>query len=274
MQKKSSETRLIVFDVDGTLVDDDQKLSENTINVIRKLQNKGLLISLATGKIYPSVEELLNLLNIRAPIILANGAIIQKPNGDLISGTFLSPDVLDVIIKSNRKFEADLALFTPDQIFVERETFNTDHIKCVFKEKIQAIIDWQKVKKYFPVVCKTILINRNDQEIIDSLTIYLRESLDGKVTLSTGAPNSVETMPVGVSKKAGLLKLVEYLQISIEEVMVFGDQINDFGMIEIAGVGVAVGNAIDEVKNISDFVIGTNNQEGPANFLSEYFHLI
>lgn len=270
MQKNPEKIKLIVFDVDGTLVDDNQKLSQKTINVIEKLNDLGLLISFATGKIFPSVEELVKILNIKTPIILANGALIQKPNADLVMGKFLPLDVINIILNDYREFDADLALFTPDSVFVEKETINTDRINNVFKEKVSAIGSWQQVVSHFPVVCKMVFINLKSQKAIDLLTNYLRENLDGKVSLSTGAPNSIEVMPFGVSKKSGLLQLIDYLKIPLDSVMAFGDQKNDFQMIECAGIGVAVGNAIDEVKNISDYVIGTNNQEGPANFLSEY----
>ena len=271
MQKNPKNIKLIVFDVDGTLVDDNQKLGQKTFKVIRKLIGQGLLISFATGKIFPSVEELVKKLNIKTPIILANGAIIQKPNADLVMGKFLPLEVINFILNSYREFDADLALFTPDSVFVEKDTINTDRIKNIFKEKVNAIGSWQQVVSHFPVVCKMIFINLNSQRAIDRLTNYLRENFDGKVSLSTGAPNSIEVMPAGVSKKSGLLQLLDYLKIPLDSVMVFGDQLNDFQMIECAGIGVAVGNAIDEVKNISDYVIGTNNQEGPASFLSEYF---
>ena len=80
-------------------------------------------------------------------------------------------------------------------------------------------------------------------------------------------------MPFGVSKKTGLVRLTEVLHVSMEEVMVFGDQMNDLDIMEHAGIGVAVGNAVDEVKAIADYVVGSNNEDGPAIFLDEYFHL-
>lgn len=252
---------------------DDQSISNKTINILKTLQDKGIAISLATGKIYPSVQELVKLLHITTPLILSNGAVIQKPDGQLVYDAYLPADVIQVILDGYRDYEADLSIFTPNEIFVEEENFNTEHITGIFKEKIQVIGDWSNIKKYFSSVCKTLIINRYSQEMIDKLEIYLRENLNGKVTLSTGAPNSIEVMPYGVSKQTGLIHLAEHLQISMDGVMVFGDHINDFGMLEIAGVAIAVGNAIDEIKKISDFVIGTNNEDGPAEFLQDYFHL-
>jgi Cof subfamily protein (haloacid dehalogenase superfamily) len=273
MQNTSQPIKLIVFDVDGTLIDDNKKITEKTVSIIHQLQHKGIQVSFATGRTYLSVEDLLEPLNIKIPVILANGAIIQRPNREIVFSKFLSANVVEKIIHTNHNLEADLAIYTPDHIFIEKETFNTDHMKCIFKEKIEVIGNWTAVQEFFPQICKAIWVNRLDIPMIKQLAEHLRETFDSQVSLSTATPDSIEVMPAGVSKQTGLLKLIEYLQIPMDDVMVFGDQLNDYSMIEIAGVGVAVGNAIDEVKAISDYIIGTNNDEGPANFLREYFNL-
>lgn len=273
MKNPINKIKLIVFDIDGTLVDDNKEIKQKTVSVIHQLQNKGINISFATGKTYPSVENLIKILSIKVPLILANGAIIQWPNSEMVFCKFLSTDLIKEITLSNANFEADLALYTPDHIFVKKETFNTDHMKCIFKEKIEAIGDWAAVQEYSSQICKAVWVNRLDIPMINRLSDYLRSNFDGQISISTAASNSIEAMPFGISKETGLIKLVEQLKISLESVMVFGDQLNDCGIIEAAGIGVAVGNAIEEVKTISDYVIGTNNEEGPAIFLSKYFGL-
>ena len=101
---------------------------------------------------------------------------------------------------------------------------------------------------------------------------FLRKNLlarfDDQISVVSTSTDSIEAMSFGISKKSGLINLTKYLQIPLDEVMVFGDQQNDCGMIKIAGIGVAMGNAIEEIKTISDYVVGTNNEEGPADFLA------
>lgn len=273
MRRTVHDVSLIVFDVDGTLLDDDQGLGEKTIMVLRQLQEKGIAISLATGKIFPSVANLIMKLNIQVPLVLANGGIIQKPNKQIVYGEFLDPEVIDQITRNKKRFGAEMALFMPDNIFVEKETFNTEHITVEFKEKIQAIGRWSIVRDYFSHICKAIWINRVDNQKLALLSEFLKQSYDGRISLVTGSPESIEAIPLGVSKRAGLIRLIEYLNIPLRSVMVFGDQQNDIGMLEAAGVAVAVGNAIEKVKAISDHVVGTNNEQGPAGFLIKYFGL-
>jgi len=263
--------RMLVFDVDGTLVDDDQNLSQDTSSILIKLQQKGILVSFATGKILPSVAHLVEILQIKIPVILANGALLQYPNGNFVHQKYLSPALIRNLLYCCTQYDADLALFTPEHIFVLKENFNTDHIKCEFKEKITVISAWEEVEDYFEQICKAIYINRTNRDEIHRIRDYLSVEISCNGSISTGSPDSVEVMPANVSKRHGLEILCKHVGVSPAEVMAFGDQINDKGMIEYAGLGVAVGNAIEEIKSIADFVIGTNNDAGPAEFLRTFF---
>jgi len=127
----TSNTKLIIFDVDGTLIGDDKEIKQKTISVIHRLQEKGIFISLATGKTFPSVHGLIKSLNLKEPLILAKGAIIQRPNRIMVASKFLPIDVIEKITSSDTKFEADLALYTADTIFDKKETFNIYHMKGI-----------------------------------------------------------------------------------------------------------------------------------------------
>ncbi|HEY60115.1 MAG TPA: HAD family hydrolase [Anaerolineae bacterium] len=266
---KKKNIKLIIFDVDGTLVDDDQKLSSRTIKVIQSLQRKNVLVSLATGKIFPSVRQVVEDLGIRAPLILSNGAILQQPNGEIIFNSLLKLEILQTILDCYQDYDADLALFTPASIYVKKETRNTEHIR-ICGEKMKEIGSWVNIKDEFPAVCKALLLNRRDGEEMAKLKELLANKLGEKIALSSGALNSIEVMSVGVSKGTELRNLAKFLNIKLENVMAFGDHVNDIGMLKIAGVSVAVDNAIDEVKKIVDVVIKSNNDSGPAEFLEEW----
>ncbi len=273
MNKKSHDVKLLVFDVDGTLVNDNQELGKKTIDAIKKVQEKGIAVTLATGKIFPSVESVIRALEIKIPLILANGAVVQKPDKEVIFGQFLDVDFVDAITKYDHNYGCELALFISDNIFVKEENYNTEHITEMFREKVEAVGEWAAVKDHFSEMCKAIWINRLNRENVGKLTEMLENRYGGKVSLSAGSPESIEAMPAGVSKQAGLMHLVDYLHIPVESVMAFGDQQNDMGILEAAGTAVAVENAIDSVKAISNYVVGSNNEEGPAQFLADHFSL-
>jgi len=273
MKNVAAKIRLIVFDVDGTLIDDNKDLSLKTISVLHELQQQGVAISIATGKTFPSVEELVKALTIKVPIILSNGALIQRPNREMVLSEFLSSDVVSEILEASESCGADLVLYTPDHIFTKKETFNTDQMKEIYKERIEAIGVWAAIQVHLSQVCKVIFVNRLDNPLINHLKADLGKKLDGRVNFCSPTLNSIEIVPFGISKKTGLVRLAEVLHVSMEEVMAFGDQMNDLDIIEHAGIGVAVGNAVDEVKAIADYVVGSNNEDGPAEFIEEYFNL-
>ncbi len=263
--------KMIVFDVDGTLVNDVQVLGERTVSAIHELQKRGVVVSIATGKIFPSVREVMQMLGINVPVILANGALIQYPDERILYKEYIDLEIVREVIQIEKKYKADLALFTPKDIYVKEENHNTDHISVEFKEKITVVGKWEFASDHLNEVCKAIWINRSDQPMIQQLTSYLQRVYAGSLSLSTGAPCSIEAMPVGISKQSGLVRLTEYLNIPMRSVMVFGDQINDLEMLQTAGISVAMGNAVDIVKDSVDFVIGTNNEEGVAKFVEKSF---
>ncbi len=158
-------------------------------------------------------------------------------------------------------------LYTPDHIFAKNETFNTDQMKEIYKERVEAIGAWAAIQAHLSRVCKVIFVNRLDIPLINRLKADLQVTFDGRVNFCTPTLNSIEILPFGVSKKTGLVRLADVLHVSMHEVMVFGDQMNDLDIMEHAGIGVAVGNAVDEVKAIADYVVGSNNEDGPAIFL-------
>lgn len=273
MKTTADQIKLIVFDVDGTLIDDNKNISPRTVSVLHELQQKDVSISLATGKTFPSVEDLVKLLNLKVPIILSNGALVQQPNSEMVFSELLPGDVVTELFDVSESCSADLVLYTPDHIFAIKETFNTDQMKALFKERIEAIGAWPAVQAHLSQVCKAIFVNRLDIPMINRLKAKLQKTFDGRVTFSAAIQNSIEIMPFGISKKTGLVRLAGELHVAMDEIMVFGDQMNDLDIFEQAGIGVAVGNAVDEVKAIADYVVGSNNEDGPAIFLSGYFKL-
>ena len=259
---------LLAFDVDGTLVDDDQVLSPRTAAAIKKAQAMGKLVTLATGKIYPSIEVLIAPLELQAPLVLANGAAIQDTRGNVLEQEAVALDIIQFVMKHYKSDGLDMAIFNHDSIYVLEENYNTAHIDG-FGEKVTAIGDWKNVEGKLDHVCKLFLINRKDPSKVHELCDFLMQELGERITISSGAPVSIEVMMKGVTKANGLRKLCALKGIPLERVMAFGDQKNDLEMVDMAGVSVAVGNAIPEVKDIADFVIGTNNDHGVATFLEE-----
>ncbi len=273
IKNASANIRLVVFDVDGTLIDDNKNLSQKTISVLRELQHRGVAISLATGKTFPSVEDLVSALDIQVPIILSNGSLIQRPNREMIFCEFLSPDVVSELLAVSDNCCVDLVLYTADHIYAKKETFNIDQMKDIYKERIEAIGAWASIKDCLSQICKVIFVNRQNIPLINRLKMDLQARLAGRVNFCTPTQNSIEILPSGISKRTGLIHLTEALHVSMHEVMVFGDQLNDIDIMEYAGIGIAVGNAADKVKAIADYVVASNNEDGPAVFLADYFKL-
>ena len=120
---------MIVFDVDGTLIDDNKDVSPKTVSVLHELQQQGCGYQFCHRENLSFGRGIGKALNIKVPIILSNGALVQQPNREMVFSEFLSGDVVRELLDASEYCGADLVLYTPDHIFAKNETFNTDQMK-------------------------------------------------------------------------------------------------------------------------------------------------
>ena len=118
--------KLVVADVNGTLLNFRHELTEFTRTTLLALKKAGIRIVLATGKILPSISEIVKELNLGLPLILANGALIQRADGTVLYEIPLPPQHFTALLDFVSGSDLDYAFFTCDQVFVPHHTYNTD----------------------------------------------------------------------------------------------------------------------------------------------------
>ena len=266
---------LFLSDLDFTLLRSDTTVSDFTKEVWNKTASKAKL-SVATARSYTGVAELLKGLDLKEPLILLDGAVIAKPNGEILHMASINKELGDEIIDISKK-ELDIEplivaqedklehFYYPKKlnmhqeeivktmemkrrIFSEGELRAKEHnLKLVYqagKEESEALE--QVLKEQFG---NTIEIKRSDDPYFDCYFITVLN-------------------PLG-DKAHALKKLEELENISIDNTTVFGDSHNDLGLFSSAGTKIAVANAIDELKAKADIVLPyTNDEDAVAKYLS------
>jgi Cof subfamily protein (haloacid dehalogenase superfamily) len=259
--------RLIVFDIDGTLQNSRHEISAYTIEVIRRLQDRGVQIGICTGKTLPAVRPLAEKLNIQIPIIMGNGPILQYANGQIVHTSFFKEEIVRRIIELISACDADITVFTPEAIYVRKITDRVKAMMSFGAPTPQEISPWDLMRKDFQRVVKFVILNMDGaaslQPVADALTSYL----DGEVTYFPTMPYMLEILPPGENKATGVRRLAEHLQIKSAEIIAIGDGDNDDVMLDMAGLGVAVANATPACKAKADIIIESNDKNGPAKFL-------
>ena len=236
--------RLIALDLDDTLLMPDCTIPEETRLILRQAERKGAKIVIATGRIFPSARIYAEMLGTECPVICYNGAMIRSTEGRTLYSESLSPDILHRMAVFCRERGLYLQLYDDDKIVVEKICSAT---RIDPDSKVTEIIEAGDLTRaeLHPSPKMMILDDplripeiRSEAETLFGEELYLAQSKE----------YLLEMMPKGVSKKATLGRFAESLGIRREEVMACGDNTNDLEMIEWAGLGIAVANAVEELR--------------------------
>ncbi|QHA91541.1 Cof-type HAD-IIB family hydrolase [Bacillus sp. N1-1] len=269
----TTKPHLIAIDLDGTLLNSEKNISERTKSVIFEAKRQGHHVAIATGRPYRASVRYYNELALDSPIVNFNGAFVHHPL-DRSFGTHHSPMELttaksivsscsDINVKNiMAEVLDDVYLHQHDELIMQNMIINDSSI---FTGEIH------KNLKDDPT---SLLIHPHEQQLADlrqMLRDHHAEMIEHRVW---AAPlNIIEIVRVGLNKAVGLQRLAAHFNVPQERIIAFGDEDNDLEMIEYAGTGVAMGNAIEELKNIANDVTVTNEEDGIATFLEERLKL-
>lgn len=264
-----SDFKLIVFDIDGTLVGSSHELDPFTRNVLLKLHDVRMPFTLATGKILPATKTQADELEIQLPLIMANGSILQKRDGEVLYNAALPVNVTKRAIRICENLNKDLVIYIIDQIYIKKMNDNIQPIYSNVSSDLNEIGDWKMIYSQIEQVTKCLVVDiENQQNLFDLGNIFLKE-FNGCADIVHTSAKLVEILPLGVTKATALKRLADDLDISMNEVMAFGDYDNDAPMLSAAGLGIAVENASAAAKSAADLVIGSCEENAPAKFLQE-----
>jgi len=265
-----SEIRLLLFDLDGTLFTPDREILEENLRALGALMERGMLVSFATGRPPRSAHPIAEKVRVNAPLICMNGAqLYDHRHHRVIASEHVDKDVALLALKRTMAMGVHANVYVDDDIWVR--TFGTeaevstkkDGVRPTHRPDLEAAL---AARAYGPN--KILFITSPDR--IEDLRASLSD-LD-EVDLVRSDVDYLELLPRGVHKGQGARHLADFLGLDVdEEVMAFGDQGNDAELLDVAAVGVAMGNATDALKEHADVVIGSNEAPSIAAFLRARF---
>lgn len=263
--------KLICLDIDGTLLDDSKKLMPEVRQAIQDASGMGIKIVLASGRMPAGVELIEKDLGVDC-IKICNAGTYVILGDQCISAKYLLPRTMRIVYEEIANKNQ-----VPLWIFQEREWFVTgidQHIKreieiIQYHPKVANADDlagqWEK-EETGPN--KLLIAAAPDK--IPSIYKQIKEQELPDIDIACSSDQLIEIFPKGVTKRTALIKIRDKLCINREEMIAIGDQEVDIPMIEEAGVGIAMGNAIDELKQKADFITKSNNEAGVAYALEHY----
>lgn len=275
--------KMICIDMDGTLLGKRRKISKESKAVIEKVHKKGVEIVVTTGRIYNNAAYYSHLLGVESPVIAANGAIVrEKHTSKIIYENPIRTEQCINLVEMLYKMKFYFHFYTVDGIYCSdtltkalTEVYMTkqigyDNLKINYYV-IKNIEEWKKFfKETNGKITKCIAFSLKPDKI-KSLKKEL-DKLEDLVYFGAGS-RSVEINNKGVSKGNAVKALANYYGFKREEVVCIGDNENDISMIEYAGFGVAMGNAIQDVKDLADYITDTNKEDGVAKAIKKIFNI-
>lgn len=269
--------RMVVLDMDGTLLTDDKKISERNKEAILQASLRGVKVIISTGRIYTSAKVYSEMIGIDTPIIASNGAYIrEKDRDEVIYARLLGEENAMEVIRLTRKHNIYCNLLTWDTIYAEKLSFtalnytkwNAElpedkrvNVHVIGNSEWEAVINENKNE-----ILKAVIVH----EVPDELADLRLEVAKLNVEIASSFSNNFEVMNKGVSKGDAVRKLAEYYGLSRDEIICIGDNENDISMIQFAGMGIAMENSLESTKNAARFVTKSNNDDGVAYAIEKF----
>ena len=269
--------KIVASDLDGTLLNKKQAVSEENFCAISKMKRLGVEFVPTTGRAMNEIElSLINSSDIRY-IITSNGAVaFDKSIGKPILTRYISKNAVSLIFEAIRPYNAFLLVHAGGKTYFDKNKYNPEFMNiCGVGEYYGYIIgEYADAVENF----ESFLLSSNEVELmclffeLDEGTRSCNQILENCGMLSAASPriNYLEIYSSDAGKGNTLVALAEKLGVDIADVIAVGDSDNDFTMIEQAGLGLAVANACDALKEISDQTI-CDNSEHIAKYVLENF---
>lgn len=269
--------KLICIDMDGTLLSDKHEVPELNRKMIKEATKQGVRVAITTGRIFTSAKRYSDLIGTDTPIIASNGAYIrEKDNDEVIYESNLSKEQFYKILEVIKKYNLNVYFNTCDTMITESvipenhayKTMDAD-LAEEYKIKFKENAEFDKVFDEFNgKILKAICIEDQNKEALNKAKEEMQKYDDLEVVSSWH--NNFEVMPKGTSKGNAVKILAQMLGIDREEVICIGDSENDLSMIKYAGLGVAMGNALDIVKENADYITDTNSEAGVGKVIQKF----
>ncbi len=257
---KNGKNKLFLFDLDGTLLRSDKTISPPTLCALQQCRNKGVLIGICTSR---SEQNTLSFLDDLQPdILITSGGALIKYKGKQIYKAEFTPEETFWMIAEARKVCGAGCGITIDTIDFHYQNYQPDS-KMQDKSWGDSIYtDFQDFKEPSLKMCVEIFDDHQAQQ--------LRETLKDCDCIRFSDGFWYKFTKKNVTKEQSIIEVSRCCKISLADISAFGDDYADIGMLELCGTGIAMGNAIDEVKERADLVIGGNDEDGIAAYLEQF----
>jgi len=260
--------RMIVTDLDGTLLNGSFQISPENKEALQAAAAKGVLVTLATGRMYRSARPYALELGLNAPIITYNGAVVKSTGGDVLFASYLEAAAAKAVLQYCFQRSWYVQLYQGGDLYYAAATAAA--LAYEQSAGIKGMAVGQAGMLARATAAPKLLAVAPDSLRTDAMVAELAAAFPGKIAVMKSSPLYIEVIAPGVSKAAAMLSLAAAHGIRADEIMALGDSNNDLSMLRAAGLGIAMGNAAESVKQIADAVTTDCEADGVAAAVRRY----
>ncbi len=258
--------RLLALDLDGTLLTPQKQITPRTFELLCQVSQAGMKLIIATGQTAQVLRAVAAGLPLAAPQIIENGALVIDLVRDVILHEQLIP--AELILPALARLRASgfhRAYHTHERVYVDK---GTPRASSWYRPPVPPAIEVEDVASLYPRRCIKIA-GIGAAEMLRARRREFEDLFAGRLYVTQSSFDLLEFLHPAVSKGHALKIIAADLGIRPDEVVAVGDNHNDLGMLRFAGLGVAMGNAHQEVKTEADYVTGSNSEEGVAALIED-----
>ncbi len=267
MTAETGTVKLVVSDIDGTLVTNDKRLTKRAIEAAARLAEAGIALSLVSSRPPAGFAMLTGPLRLTHPLGAFNGGMLLHPDLTSIEEVLVPSEAARMAIATFGEFGVDAWLFTRDAWYVaDIDGAYVPKERRTIQAEPRAITSFAS---HLDHVGKLVGSSTDAARLADCARA-LQERLGERASAKLSQPYYLDVTPWAATKGYAVKRIAANLGMALEHVAVIGDMANDLPMFEVAGHGIAMGNGIDALKRCADFTTETNENDGFAVAMERY----
>ncbi|MCQ8277608.1 Cof-type HAD-IIB family hydrolase [Acetobacteraceae bacterium KSS8] len=253
--------RLLVSDIDGTLIGSDKRLAPATVEAARALGRAGIRLCLASSRSVDGMRQYLDALGVDTPAAGLNGGEILAADGSVLDRRNLDPEVAQLTLETLERHGIESWVFTGTEWLVADAAG-----PFVPREQAAVKIDPIEVPSFAPYLDRVgkIMGATTDYPLLERVEIQLGAMFGERVNAHRSSPWYLDVTHPDANKGAAAMRLARLLGIDPAEMACIGDMDNDISMLQVAGLSIAMGNAPQHVQAAAQYVTAGNNEDGWA----------
>ena len=257
--------KMIAIDLDNTLLTSEKNIDQETIDLIKKADEAGKKVILATGRMFEAAVNFLEELELDTPLITYNGALIKNKNGEVIQENLISDELTKEVVEFAEDFGLHIQYYSEGNYYYRWENnYAREYGEITGLTGIETRV---KLQNYIEKPALKLLVIEEEEKRREYFKKELYKYYKHRLSISSSMETYIEITASNVNKGRALADLADSYNILPEEIIAVGDGYNDLPMLEMAGLGVAMENASEKVRAKADRITQSNDDQGVAKVL-------